>query len=573
MKKAMERYCYSLDQDKIIEEICKHCHLCQSLIKIPKDIPIFQPSSPPEHPGTHWAADVMKYGKRCILVGTDNLSSFSVATIARSERYDHLQEAIISAILPFKSMAVQTEVRVDTAPGLAKLTRSGSLAKYGIKLDPGNVKNKDSCAKVDKAMSELRRELEIISPVERTITTEELCLAISNLNSRIRHSGLSAREIMFQRSQTTNENIPLEDRTLQEATETLRLKNHEYSSRSQSNKTSKVASPAKAVVGNLVYLKNEKEKGSARNLYIVTGIHSDQKLKIRKILHSLEEFPIKLRPEEYMVRQEDVYLAPNQPKLDEKPEVDFDEAQYSKNNPWKPTPSPAPDTFTSGFGLRFNPLEKRPSKSILKPTDRSSESEEDGSDCSTDSDDDISIPPNDNSNPGEAETETPIVEETDNQNDDDTGHRNATHNNVENEHNSDKIGAINSDEEGVQHGNIAVTRTSNEETSENEDHEVSRDSIADNTRDFEDPTNDPDNDEMELTRSLIQNKKPKRGDIIELFSSEQQEWYQVKLYSHQLRGHPFEYNCLFFLMVARAPYALNQVSCGPSYCRIRKKSY
>ena len=68
-------------------------------------------------------------------------------------------------------------------------------------------------------------------------------------------------------------------------------------------------------------------------------------------MHSLEEFPIKLRPEEYMVRQEDVYLAPNQPKLDEKPEVDFDEAQYSKNNPWKPTPSPAPDTFTSGFGL------------------------------------------------------------------------------------------------------------------------------------------------------------------------------------------------------------------------------
>ena len=125
----------------------------------------------------------MKYGKKCVLVATDNLSSFTVAAIARSERHEHLQEAIIAAISPFKSMAVQTEVRVDTAPGLAKLTRDETLQRYGMKLDPGQAKNKDSCAKVDKAMSELRRELDVLNPVERTLITKDLCLAVSNLNS------------------------------------------------------------------------------------------------------------------------------------------------------------------------------------------------------------------------------------------------------------------------------------------------------------------------------------------------------------------------------------------------------
>ena len=373
MKKAMERYCYSLDQDKIIEDICNHCHLCQSLKKLPKEIPIFQPSAPPEHPGTHWAADVMKYGKKSVLVAADNLSSFTVAAIARSERHEQLQEAIITAISPFKSMALQTEVRVDTAPGLAKLTKAETLLKYGMKLDPGHVKNKDSCAKVDKVMSELRRELEILSPVERILSTEDLCLAVSNLNSRIRHSGLSAREIMFQRSQTTNENIHLKDSTLKDATEVLRAKNLEYAAKSQSNQASKLPEPAMAKVGNLVYLKKEKQKGSARHLYIITKIDDDLQLRIRKILHSLDQFPIKLRPEEYKVRQEDVYLAPNQPKLDKVLNKQLDPTPELSDT--RSTKTPSPKSLPPK--LRFKHLSKQPNYKTFELDSSESEDEAD----------------------------------------------------------------------------------------------------------------------------------------------------------------------------------------------------
>ena len=120
-KKAMDRYCFSIDQIKVIEDICNNCHLCNSLKRLPAEIPNFSPSEPPQHPGTHWTADVMKYGKKNILIASDNLSSFTVANISSGERAEQLEEAIMLAILPFKSKATDVLVRVDTAPGLAKL--------------------------------------------------------------------------------------------------------------------------------------------------------------------------------------------------------------------------------------------------------------------------------------------------------------------------------------------------------------------------------------------------------------------------------------------------------------------
>ena len=97
----------------------------------------------------------MKYGRKNIVVAADHLSSFTVARIANGEKAEQLEAAILQAILPFKSQATSTTVRVDTAPGLAKLIRSGSLLQDGIKFDPGHEKNPNSCSKVDKIISEL----------------------------------------------------------------------------------------------------------------------------------------------------------------------------------------------------------------------------------------------------------------------------------------------------------------------------------------------------------------------------------------------------------------------------------
>ena len=178
-------------------------------------------------------------------MAADNLSSFTVADIAGGEREEQLQEAIVLAILPFKSKATDVLVRVDTAPGLAKLKRTDKLLREGIKLELGHVKNPNSCAKVDKIMSELRRELKVLSPEESLLTPSNLARAVSNLNSRTRHLGLSSREIVFQRDQQTDQNIPLSDSALQTRTSEVWEKNQQYSARSKANTFSKPASPIK----------------------------------------------------------------------------------------------------------------------------------------------------------------------------------------------------------------------------------------------------------------------------------------------------------------------------------------
>ena len=312
-KKAMDRYCFSLDQNKTIEDICNNCHLCNSLLKLPVEVPNFSPSDPPKHPGTHWTADVLKYGKKNILVAADNLSSFTVAGISGGERAEQLEEAIMLAILPFKSKATDVIVRVDTAPGLAKLKRTDKLLKDGIRLDPGHVKNPNSCAKVDKIMSELRRELKILSPEEITLTPSNLARAVANLNSRTRHLGLSSREIIFQRDQQTDQNIPLSDSSLQMKTSEVRDRNRQYSAKSKANTYSRPAIPTQAKVGSLVHLKDEKDKGSARELYIVVNDSESDYLRIKKLLHSLGNHQMSLRQKEYIIGRNKVYLAPNQP--------------------------------------------------------------------------------------------------------------------------------------------------------------------------------------------------------------------------------------------------------------------
>ena len=131
----------------------------------------------------------MKYGGKDILVATDHLSSFTVVVISKGETAEQLEEAITLALMPFKSKATHTVVRVDTAPGVAKLYKTKKLLKVDIVIDPGHVKNKNSCAKADKIMSELRRELKTISPDEKILTPVNLARSVDSLNSRTRQLG------------------------------------------------------------------------------------------------------------------------------------------------------------------------------------------------------------------------------------------------------------------------------------------------------------------------------------------------------------------------------------------------
>ena len=86
-----------------------------------------------------------------------------------------------------------------------------------MKLEPGDVKNKNFCAKVDKTMAELRSIIGSVSPEGSPLLELSLQIATEPLNQRVRNMNLSAREIMFSRLQNWNKNIKLSDKVVSDA--------------------------------------------------------------------------------------------------------------------------------------------------------------------------------------------------------------------------------------------------------------------------------------------------------------------------------------------------------------------
>ena len=85
----------------------------------------------------------------------------------------------------------------------------------------------------EKCVVELGDELLRICPEGGTITPLSLAVATANLNTRIRNTGSSAREMWLQRDQFTNAQIPYSDLQVVRQQHSLRLSNHPASESSK----------------------------------------------------------------------------------------------------------------------------------------------------------------------------------------------------------------------------------------------------------------------------------------------------------------------------------------------------
>ena len=77
------------------------------------------------------------------------------------------------------------------------------LTKFGIVLDIGRVKNPNKNPVVDKAIQELEREFLTADFDNKELNMANLETCLRRLNSKIRHNGMSAKEIILRRDQMT----------------------------------------------------------------------------------------------------------------------------------------------------------------------------------------------------------------------------------------------------------------------------------------------------------------------------------------------------------------------------------
>ena len=142
--------------------------------------------------------------------------------------------------------------------------------QHGISVVPGDEKNKNKNPVAERAVQEIEAELLRVQPERGPVSKLTLSIATANANSRVRHDGLSARELWTQRDQVTGSQLPFNDDALKRNQFAFRQRNHNFSATSKAK--GKGPNSPSIAVGDLVYLVSERSKTQARDKYLVTSI-------------------------------------------------------------------------------------------------------------------------------------------------------------------------------------------------------------------------------------------------------------------------------------------------------------
>ena len=303
-------------------------------------------NDPPAVVGISFAADVLRRSKQFILVLRDTSTSFTSACIIPDEKTAILRDNLSTLFLALHSPdGPPATIRVDPAPGFRALKNDPTLLTLGITLEIGRAKNINKNPVAEKAVAEVEEELRRQAPNGEPITQLGLSIAISRLNFRLRRQGLSAYELWTHRDQYSNTQLPIDDTNTIRTQHQQRLKNHPYSERSKCPKETRVhTSIHKIAVGDLVYLRTERDKSKVRNRYLVVSIDRPWCF-IKKFTNT------QIRAVSYKVRLDECYRVPsevNQATGNHFAESDSeDETQCMvESAPVEPQPSPSvPDVL------------------------------------------------------------------------------------------------------------------------------------------------------------------------------------------------------------------------------------
>ena len=303
LKAVCKRYFYALDFDKHIEINVNSCHHCASLKKIPHTMIEQSSSDPPEVVGASFSCDIMRREKQYIMITREYITSFTAASIIKDEAHSSLRDCIIEHVLPIHARGGPAAVvRSDGGTGFVHLENDPVLKKHGISVEIGRRKNKNKNPIAERGVQELEEEITKLEPSGGPITNTTLVIATANLNAKLRSRGLSSREMLYQRDQFTQQQIPVNDLELIVQQQNMKEKNQPSSMLSK-NPQKYLPVHNMISVGDLVYLYNDRDKHRARDRYLVISVDNDW-CNIRKFVGN------SLRKMSYRVKCSECYKVP-----------------------------------------------------------------------------------------------------------------------------------------------------------------------------------------------------------------------------------------------------------------------
>jgi len=360
LKLVAQRYFYALDMESAIEQVSSSCHLCASLSSFEHCRQPQSTSDPPDGVCIQFACDVIRRERQFILVLRDVVTSYTWSLIISNEQADSLREGILKLCIPIRPTdGPSSVIRVDPAPGFVSLKDNEELKSFGITLDIGRVKNINKNPVAERAVQELEAEILKHDPSGGPISDLKLSIATARLNTRIRSRGLSSREMLFQRDQLTNDQIPVSDRDLILKQHTAKLVNHPYSEKSKAPLKDR-RPDANINVGDLVYLHSDRDKTRARDRYLVVSTDIDW-VYIRKFTGK------QLRNASYKVKRSECFKVPSTLLIPDIPNVSVNEEDHDISVPIRHDEMLEPSTHSPAPEDSSQPLEQHnPDDALLE---------------------------------------------------------------------------------------------------------------------------------------------------------------------------------------------------------------
>jgi hypothetical protein len=284
LRAKFDRMFYGIMVQQHIDDLYNDCYRCKATAALPKPCIAHSACTPVSHPGHYFHADVIRREKQKIFLIRDNFSSLIAATLIATEQATDLKKALITLTSTIR-LASSITVRVDAATGFQSLKADKDLQQLGINLSIADPLNKNTNAVADRACAELEMELTKLQLNPAPITEAILAQAIILLNRKVRRPDrLTATEIHYARSQTTQQNLNLDDNNLRQT----QLQARHLQTPNQDEPI--------IHQGDTVVVRQKQQKHAARDMYIVTRTDG-HKVDIQKIAPASEN--LILRPKTY----------------------------------------------------------------------------------------------------------------------------------------------------------------------------------------------------------------------------------------------------------------------------------
>ena len=214
-----------------------------------------------------FAADIIRRCRQFILILRKRTTSHTTSCLVPDEKSDTLRDALTRLVVGRHPLdGPQAVIRVDPAPGFVALKNSNALQHLGI--------SELVTPKTPTKILQLEEELLRQEPSGGPVIELSLAIATARLNSRLCSQGPSSRELWTQRNQFSNEQIPINDLQHTLTEQKARQANHPLSEAAKGGYRPQTPIPP-LQVGDLVYVKSDRDKSSARDCYIIASIDGE----------------------------------------------------------------------------------------------------------------------------------------------------------------------------------------------------------------------------------------------------------------------------------------------------------